>query len=258
MQLSILVAKIVLGKGAVRAIHIAIDRLFDRLKRRVLGEGYVDKRIRLGVVPDLTLPSLFRQASVEERNRPNIDLMESLMRTAEGYLEAQRIATKTKTVHAVESFLREAEHRDEDIDFSTVLGGQLSSIMEHAEDGVKRIVDTEATHVRNVGTLDGILKVNTASGVEDPTVFFIVVRDEHLCDECKRLHLLDDGVTPRVWKLSQVGHGYHKRGEENPKLGGLHPNCRCSLGTLLPGYGFKGGMVHFISPDHDEYEKQHE
>lgn len=251
-------AKITLGKGAVRVIHAAIDKLFDRLKARVLGGGYTDKKVRVGIVPDLTLPGLFRQASVEERNRPNIELMESLMRTAEGYLEAQRVATKTKTVHAVESFLREAEHRGEEADMSTVLGGQLSSIMESAEDGVKKIVDTEATHVRNVGTLDGILKVNTAAGVDDPTVFFIVVRDEHLCDECKRLHLLDDEVTPRVWKLSQLGHGYHKRGEENPKLGGLHPHCRCSLGTLLPGYGFKAGMVHYISPDHDEYSKQHE
>jgi len=98
---------------------------------------------------------------------------------------------------------------------------------------------------RNVGILEGIVKTNAVAGVEDPTVFFVVVRDGVLCGECKRLHMLEDGVTPRVWKLSEVGHGYHKKGEQFPKVGGLHPHCRCVLSTLLPGYGFnEGGFVH--------------
>lgn len=250
-------AKTTLGKGAVSAIHNAIDRLFDRLKARVLGGAYTDKRVHVGVVPDLTLSGLFRQASVEERNRPNLDLRDSLLRNADGYIDAQRVATKTRAVHAIESALREAEHRDVDHNVDDALSMELTDVWKHATEGVKKIVDTEATHVRNTGTLDGILKVNAASGVEDPNVFFIVVRDEHLCEECKRLHLRDDGVTPRVWKLSQLGHGYHKRGQDNPKLGGLHPHCRCSLGTLLPGYGFDdAGMITYIGPDHDEHSEQ--
>ena len=252
-------AKITLGKGAVRSIHNAIDKLFDRLKARVLGGGYTDKRVRVGITPDFTLGGLFRQASVEERNRPNIELLDSLLRDANGYIDTQRLSTKTKAVHAVEAALREAEHKGVDHNVADALSMELTNVWKQATEGVKKIVDTEATHVRNTGTLDGILKVNAASGIDDPTVFFIVVRDEHLCDECKRLHLRDDGVTPRVWKLSQLGHGYHKRGDESPKLGGLHPHCRCSLGTLLPGYGFDGsGMIHFINPEHDEYEHQHQ
>lgn len=250
-------AKTTLGKGAVRAIHDVLDRLFDRLKVRVLGNTWVDKRIKMDVIPELTLSGLFRQASIEERNKPDEDLEQSLLRTADGYLEAQRIAMKTRTVHAVESFLREAEHKGVDTDVETVLGGELGSITRNVTEGVKKIIDTEATHVRNTGTLDGLLKVNAGVGIEDPTVFFIVVRDEDLCEECRRLHLLDDGVTPRVWKLSQIGHGYHKRGEDNPKLGGLHPHCRCSLGTVLPSFGFNdSGMITYIGPNHDEFKKQ--
>lgn len=248
--------KSTLGKGAVKVIHDAIDLLYDRLKARVLGGSWTDKRVHVGISPDLTLPGIFKQASVEERNRPNIDLLESLLRTANGYLDAQKIASKTKTVHAVEAALREAEQKGVDHNMEDALSMELVDVWKKATDDVKKIVDTEATHVRNTGTLDGILKVNAASGIEDPNVFFIVVRDDSLCDECRKLHLLPSGK-PRVWKLSQVGHGYHKRGDENPKLGGLHPHCRCSLGTLLPGYGFDdAGMVHYISPDHDEYEAQ--
>jgi hypothetical protein len=250
-------AKTTLGKGAVSVIHEAIDRLFDRLKARVLGSAYTDKRVRVGIVPDLTLHGLFQQASVEERNRPNIDLLNSLLRTASGYIDAQRLATKTKAVHAVESALREAEHKGVEHNVEDALSMELVDVWKQATDGVKKIIDTEATHVRNTGTLDGILKVNAASGIEDPNVFFIVVRDQHLCEECKRLHMLPSGK-PRVWKLSQLGHSYHKRGDENPKLGGLHPHCRCSLGTLLPGYGFDAdGMISYIDPQHDEYESQH-
>jgi hypothetical protein len=75
---------------------------------------------------------------------------------------------------------------------------------------------------------------------------------------CRRLHLLDNGKTPRVYKLSEVGHGYHKKGQDDPKLGGLHPHCRCTLVTLMPGFGFdKAGMVKYISRTHDEWAKQH-
>jgi hypothetical protein len=250
-------AKTTLGKGAVKIIHAAIDRLFDRLKARVLGGSWTDKRVYVGVIPDLTLAGLFRQASIEERNRPNIELLESLLRTADGYIDAQRIATKTKIVHAVESALREAEHKGVDHNMEDALSVELSNVWQGATEGVKKIVDTEATHVRNTGTLDGILKVNAASGIEDPAVFFIVVRDDHLCEECRRLHLLPSGK-PRVWRLSQLGHGYHKRGDESPKIGGLHPHCRCSLGTLLPSYGFdESGMIAYIGPGHDEYKSQH-
>jgi len=250
-------AKTTLGKGAVQKIHSILDQLFDRLKVRVLGNTLTDKNVEIKVIPELTLSGLFRQSSEEERNKPDLDLEQSLLRTADGYIEAQRVAMKTRTVHAVESFLREAEHKNIDTDVQTVLGGELGSITRAVTDGVKRIIDTEATHVRNLGTLDGILKVNASIGVEDPTVFFIVVRDGDLCDECRRLHLQDDGVTPRTWKLSQLGHGYHKKGDSEPKLGGLHPHCRCSLGTVLDGYGFnEKGMIHYIGPNHDEHKKQ--
>ncbi len=250
-------AKLNLGKGAVKVIEDAVDNLFARLKKRVLGHWMQDKKLKLQINPDFTLPALFRAASIEERNKPDEDLLHSLMRTANGYLDAQNVSTRTQAVKAVESFLREAHASGVDTDMETVLGGTLSDIMGRAKSGVRRIIDTEATAVRNTGTLDGVVKVNAAQGIEDPIVYFIVVRDVDLCDECRRLHLRADGK-PRLWKMSELGHGYHKKGEENPKLGGLHPHCRCSLATLLPGYGFdsKTKKIDYVAPDWDEYEHQ--
>ena len=119
------------------------------------------------------------------------------------------------------------------------------------------IMETESTIHRNTSIMDGIVRSNAAAGIEDPTVFFVTVNDQHRCDECTRLHVQPDGITPRVWKLSELGAGYHKKGEENPKIGGLHPHCRCVLTTLLRGYGFSGaGRVQYIRPGHDEFAAQ--
>jgi hypothetical protein len=178
------------------------------------------------------------------------------MRTAEGFLDAQRVTMRTQAVRAVETFLKDAAAKGVDTDVETVLGGELGAIWRKTRDGVNKIVDTEASHTRNTGTLDGIVKVNAANGIEDPIVYFVVVRDTDLCNECRRLHLLPNGH-PRLWHLSELGHGYHRKGQENPKIGGLHPHCRCSLVTLLPGYGFDDqGMVTFVGFDHDAMKKQ--
>lgn len=248
---------VALSERTVKSIYRAVDRLFDRLKARVLEREPGDKRIVIAVKPRATLGDLFVQAArLEGVKRPDETVLQGLVRVATGFVEAQREATKAHVVRAVEAWVNEARARGADADPKTVLGGELAQVFQRASDGVKKILDTEATKARNLGTLDGIVRVNAARGIDDPTVYFVVVRDDALCSECKRLHLLDDEVTPRVWKLSELGHGYHRKGEDSPKLGGLHPHCRCSLVTLMPGYGFERGGVAYVAPDHDEYARQ--
>ena len=94
---------------------------------------------------------------------------------------------------------------------------------------------------------------------KDPTVFFIVTIDDVTGPEEFVLHLLPDGKTPRVWKLSEIGSAYHKVGDSNPKFPGLHPNCRCKLTYLAAGWGFDdAGYIKFIGLDHDEFKAQRE
>jgi hypothetical protein len=110
-----------------------------------------------------------------------------------------------------------------------------------------------------MGTAMQISKVGAANGEEDPTVFFIVTIDDVTGSEEFVLHLLPDRKTPRVWKLSEIGNEYHKKGDSNPKFAGLHPNCRCKLTYLAKGYGFNAdGKVTYIGKDHDEFAIQRE
>lgn len=78
----------------------------------------------------------------------------------------------------------------------------------------------------------------------------------HNCNECTRLHMLPDGNTPKVWKMSELSMGWHKRGDDKPSCNGEHPFCRCSITQLPPGWGFKNGFISFIGLEHDEWKSQ--
>jgi hypothetical protein len=248
-----------LSKGAVSVVHRAVDSVFDRIKGWVIGPDFVsrrgDKTIFIGHRPEFSIPGIYRQAAIEEATRPDETVLHSLAKVAESYLDAERERTKAKVVKSVQDFLASSKKAD----LETVLGGELADVWGEVKSNVERIVDSEATTARNMGTLEGISKVAAASGVDDPVVYFVVVRDQAFweCGECPRLHLMPDKITPRAWKLSSVNNGYHKRGEDSPSISGLHPHCRCTLTYLAKGYGFNAaGMVKYVSPDHDEYEAQ--
>lgn len=248
-----------LGPAAIALIHAALDKLFDRAKLRVLGPQSVPKQLAIATRASaaLNLPGLFALAATQEGVKPNSETLSRLLGIAEKYIEAQRDTIKAKTVMAVDSFLQEAAAKGIKTDLQTVLGGRLADVWKEATTSMRRIIDTEATHVRNVGTLEGIIQVNLASGISDPVVYWVVSNDQHLCSECRRLHMMPDDVTPRLYYLSEVGHGYHKKGQSNPKVGGLHPHCRCTQVTLMPGYGFDdAGNPAYIAPGHQEIAEQ--
>lgn len=241
-----------MNKKTTTRIHAAVDQLFERMKDKFLGARLVDKQLALTTDrPDLTLSGLAVSSAASEGAVMTPQSLNSLMHIAGSYLDAAKERAKAEVVASVAAF--KLAGADPDV----ALGGALSATWEKITNDVIRIVDTEAQRGRTLGAIEGITAINLAAGVEDPTMFFVVVRDGHRCSECTRLHLLDDGVTPRVWKMSEVGTGYHKKGDPNPKAHGLHPHCRCSPATLLPGYGFDAsGMVKYITPGHDEFKKQ--
>ena len=214
-----------LPKVAIGAIDSAVDSLFARAKARFLGPNWGGKKIIVGWKLEDSLPGLFGASSAEEHAAPNLKTLDRLLHIADGYIESQRASTKSKLVQSIGAFLQNASQKGVVTDWETVLEGMLSGIWGQTSSNLARIVDTEGTTARNMGGLDGIVEVNERFGIDDPVVYFVVVKDSLLCSECKRLHLLEDGVTPRVWLLSEVGHEYHHRGDPNPKIGGLHPNC---------------------------------
>ena len=244
-----------LTKRALRQISSSVDSIFRRIKWRVLGPNYSApiEDGKLKYIKRWSLPGLYHSAAVEEGVEPNERMLNSLMTIAEGYLDAEAERTKAKITHAVHVSL----NKNPDDPFEDILIEELKPVWEEAVHAVVKIVDTEGTTARNLGTLEGVSKAGAMLGNEDPYVFFIPVRDNDLCAECKRVHLLPDGKTPRVFKTSEVSTGYHDRGTESPSVSGLHPHCRCSLTGMARGYGFDGGgMIRFVALDHDEYRAQ--
>jgi hypothetical protein len=248
-----------LSPGAIKRIHKAIDELFARAKAKLLGKDYgTAKRVSISTSDDATLPGLYGAAAKAAGAAPDADVANTIRSITGNYLDAQLAAAKAKVVNDVATVLQDAERQGVATDVSAVLGGRLAETWGGITAGVRRIAETETTTGRNLGLLEGINKLAALNNVEDPVVFWVIVRDAHVCDECVSLHMLTDGITPRVWKLSEVAGGYHKRGDGVPSVRGLHPHCRCMLTTLMPGYGFDGGgHVKFVSSDHDEYARQH-
>lgn len=247
-----------LGPAAVRMIEEAVSKLFTKIRTHTFGDKHpMGKRLYFAYKPELTLKGIFNAAASEEGVKPSEDLLATLLKISGSYLDAAEAKAKAKTVQAVQGFLADAGNNGIKTDLATVLEGKIYEVMGEATRDVKRIMETESTVIRNTSLMDGIVRSNAAAGIDDPTVFFVTVRDQHRCDECTKLHVQPDGVTPRVWKLSELGSGYHKRGDPTPKIGGLHPHCRCVLTTLLPGYGFNGaGKVQYKTPGYDEYAVQ--
>jgi hypothetical protein len=250
-----------LSRQSVSTIHRAVETVFNRIKSRVLGPDYLSSReaktIGFGHREYFSLPGLYQRAAAEEGTTANDTALDGFARITEAYLDAERERAKARVTGAVDSWLRNTYSKKVKTNLETVLEGELARVWGQVTSEVNKIVDSQATTASNLGTLEGIVKVNAASGISDPTMFFIIVRDGHVCDECTRIHLLPNGVTPRAWKLSEISAGHHKRGEDSPSMCGLHPSCRCRPATLLPGYGFNGaGKITYISPGWDEYAAQ--
>ena len=86
--------------------------------------------------------------------------------------------------------------------------------------------------------------------------------DGALCDYCRKFYLEPDGVTPKVYKMSELvanGSNYGRKAAEwTPTLGATHPNERCELVELPDGWGFEPGSnrASYIDKDFVWYQKR--
>jgi len=249
-----------LTNSGVKSIEKLIKSKFDLLSLRFLGilptasqqKSIIFKTTRNNLV------SLFLQAlgtrdpnSLEERT------LKTMLRIANGYMDGLRDRTAARVVHDIDSYMKNKSLQNAPIDLDEVnamIDGELDKAGKH----MKLIAAAESNKAINTGVALQISKMGKDKK-EDPTVFFVVTHDDVTGPEEYVLHTLPDRVTPRVWKLSEIGSEYHKKGDSNPKFPGLHPNCRCKLTYLAKGFGFDdAGSVKYIDKNHDEFEAQRE
>ncbi len=244
----------------IAAARAAVDTLFGKAALRLgltkMPSGA--RRISVSVDPKFTLPGLHIAAAKEFGFALRPRVVEHVRRIAFDYLAGQREAAKAAVTRTIDGILRGAGDKIHKPATRRKLGEALELITTKLSTAVERIAATEATAVRNLGLAEAIGQINAEAGIEDPVVFFIVVKDGQACKrECVRLHLMPDRVTPRLWLRSECENGYHTPNGPRPSLLGAHPNCRCALATLLVGYSFdEAGMVKYHSPGWKEIEKQ--
>lgn len=200
-----------------------VDAMFDELATRVFSG-------RPGPSAE-SIPGIFHAAS-GERSPTTIRIIRPYLESLSHHLDAKRAQAHTEVIRAL------ADSRPDAMELAA------NKIKADAE----RLLETEATVARNLGALQAAGRHAELLGVEDPVVVFLVHR-VGACQECVRLHQTASGE-PRAWLQSELGTGYHRRGEDNAKVGGLHPRCRCSLVYVPPGYGYRGGKLSFMSKDY--------
>jgi hypothetical protein len=247
-----------LSSSGKEAIEIAISKMFDSLAYKLLGNipKLRNKSPFFGTATALSLASIFVQSlGGREPNHFERDVLKSILSSSHGYIESLKNKTSSNVVESVDALVKEAKAKSAFVTAAAVTA-VIAAEMTKAKSHMQLIAEAEATKTRNLGHTMDIAAKSQAQGIEDPNVFFIIVRDGVTCKECLRLHMMPDGNTPRVWKMSELSMGFHKRGEDRPSSCGEHPFCRCSLSQLQPGWGFKNGWVSFISLTHDEYAKQ--
>jgi hypothetical protein len=249
-----------LSAKAKEALSEVIENLFDAIALNLLGnipKLKNKKFLAISGQPNLGLANLFVQAMGNKTpNAQEEQLLTGILNSAYGYVESLKNKTTSNISERIDGFVREASFRKEN-----VLGADIQAIldeeMKKAKSSMLTISESEATKFRNLGSLINITRVAADLGDQDPTVFFSVLKDAATCQECIRIHLMPDRVTPRLYKFSELKHSYHRRGDDSPSVFNLHPHCRCTLTYLSPSYSFdKFGKFKYVGSDHDEYALQ--
>ena len=251
-----------LSLKAFDAIEEMIKNRFDSISMQFLGlipQKIKGKMISFSTVKEPNMIGLFLQALGSTRpNQIEEQTLKTMLRVSSGYLDALRDRTSAKIMHEIESQVLNASFKHGKASTKKI-NGIINKELGRAGSHLKLIVNSESNKAANTGTALQISKLSSEKGEDDPTVFFIVTIDDVTGPDEFRLHLLPDRKTPRLWKLSEIGAEYHKLGDPNPKLPGLHPNCRCKLTYLSKGFGFDAaGLVKFVALDHDEFKLQRE
>lgn len=244
---------------ALKKIAKLIDGHFDAIALKFLGiiPQKRGARIFFDAEPD-SLTSLFLEAlDTKSPTKTEEDTLKSLLTIADGYVDALKEKTKSQILNEINGYVSNQKREKKAVNLSRV-EKILETKLEGAKHHFELIAGAESNKAKNTAKALKFVKIGESLGVSDPTVCFIPTLDERNDPETLRLHVLPDRLTPRCWKLSQLGAEYHKKGDPFPKIHGTNPNCRCKLTIIPPDYGFKNGRISFISKGWDELKHQKE
>jgi hypothetical protein len=237
-----------------------VDDLFDKTALRLIGnipKLQKKKHILIGFEQNTNLANLFVQAMNNKYlNHIEQDVLKGILGDAYSYIDILKNKTSNSILQQVEGLAREARISGEKIVQET-LTGIITKELGKARSGLETIAASEATKTRNLGMAMDITRASSADGIKDPIVGFAVIRDNSTCESCIKVCLMPDGVTPRLFHMSELSAGYFKRGDTVPSILGQHPHCRCTIFTVPTDWGFdKKGHITFKSIGYNALEEQ--
>lgn len=253
-----------------------IKQAFDTLRLNLLGPSHFSKALTFSVKkfdPHTTIAANYMAANALNAADPDAidkDSIKKLQAMASHYIDSIEQKSLTDINHVINANYNNLEvkaklsgQKVEDLirteageEILKNINTELKDKKEKMETAVTALVNNELHTAQNYGALDGIISVSNSIGIEDPSIIKIGVLDENRCKYCWKLWTLEDKITPKVYKLSELtgspGHWKNPTASVSP----THVNCRDILVAIFPGFGFKEGKLAYIGKDHNEYEHQ--
>jgi hypothetical protein len=262
-----------------------IEKTFGGLRFNLLGPDKVSKSILFTLDskrfdPQSTVAGAYVQANTQHTHDPKaIDkkTIARLVDVTEDYIDKLEQTS-------IADFGRIVSQYAAELDSKAKMTGASDRDVALSEDGIKLIsqmkrelreqkvkIDKAAGVIAevarhdsyNFGAMDGILNAAKKMGIDDPTVFKHVMSDERTCKYCMKLWMQLDGVTPKLYKMSELsatpGNDYKN---PKPSVAVTHPNCRCVLVPLMNGFAHEDGKTVYKGTDpetgqpYDAYAKQ--
>ena len=215
-----------LSFSALKKIAKLIDNHFDSIALDFLGLIPKSKgsRIFFDAEPN-SLVSLFLEAlDTKSPTKTEEDTLKSILMIADGYVDALKERTKAQVLQDINAYVNDQKRQKKPINLTKV-NKIFTEKIDKAKVHFEMIAGQESYKTKNVATALKFTRIGESLGEDDPTVFFVITRDEKTGPYEFILHTLPDKVTPRLWKLSEIQSSYYKPGDQYPSFSGLHPNC---------------------------------
>lgn len=246
--------------------HISdiLDKFFNGMSDSVLSPEFRKikngKNIIFSSFPESSLPAIFKIALEQKQQLSPIenDVLKKLLTNANEYLEALRSKTKAELLGELDSYIANSALKGiqpAKDDITNIIRENLDK----AGNKFQVVAEAEASHIRNLSRAINISKSGADMGVQDPMVFWIIVRDAVTCISCIENHLMPDKITPRLFYLSEVNSHWLDKAQRlsgQVSLWGQHCGCRCTLTQCPPFFGFKNGKLSYIGRDINPLKEQ--
>lgn len=191
---------------------------------------------------DMTYQEIIEQAA----NIPQTTVEEKAIEWAEEHvgeyikgIEAEMIKDiRTGTIRSVSDAMRAIQNGVAETiknrETVSQLKTKLFDIVDDKYRDWQRVAFTEMNNSIQNGIYSGILEKH------GPDQLVYKRPNPDACKHCKRLHLESDGITPRIFKLSELGTSNvgKKASEWEVVVDSTHPWCQCQLEVLPDGFIF--------------------